>query len=78
MSQLDTMKGRTVVIFCANYIYSGVLETVSHDLLSISDAHIVYETGAFSDKAWKDAQKLPVAIHYIERSSVESLGEVVR
>ncbi len=34
---------------------------------------IVYETGAFTDKTWKDAQPLPHEI-YIMLSAIESFG----
>lgn len=72
------LNGKNVVIFCANYIYSGVLEKLSHDIVELSEPSIVYETGAFTESNWKDAQRLPMRLLRIERSAIESMGEVVR
>ncbi len=72
------LKGKEVLIFAVNYIYSGVLETLSHDVVELSEPHIVYETGEFTAKRWKDVQRLPMDRLRIERSAVESMGAVVR
>ncbi len=39
----------------------------------LEDAAIVYETGPFADKTWKDAQKLPSA-WYVQCAFIESFG----
>lgn len=75
---MKELEGKEVVLFCANYIYSGTLVSLGHDVVALRDAHIVYETGEFAAKKWKDAQRLPVDVHYIERSAVESFGAVAR
>lgn len=63
--------GERVTLFCMNYIYTGKLTGVnSHDVL-LEDAFVVFETGSFDDKEWKDAQKLP-AVLYVRLSAVES------
>lgn len=72
------LRGKSVVILCANYIYAGTLDSITHDLVWLRDPAIVYETGEWSAKAWKDAQRLPVPLLRIERSAIESMGEVVR
>ena len=74
----EPLNGKNVVVFCSNYIYSGVLERLAHDVIELSEPSIVYETGAFTDAKWKDAQRMPVNLLRIERSAVESMGEVVR
>jgi hypothetical protein len=64
--------GQRVTLFCANYIYSGKLTGVNETCVLLTDKPcIVYETGPFTEKAWKDAQPLPhddlyVMIHAIE------------
>jgi len=65
--------GKRITIFAANYIYTGTLTDVNDDCVLLSDAAIVYETGAFTDKQWKDAQKLP-GPWYVALSAVESYG----
>lgn len=56
---LVALLGKTVTLFCANYIYTGKLVGVNSSCVKLSNPKIVYETGAFSEKEWKDAQPLP-------------------
>ena len=62
-----------ITLFCANYIYTGKLIGINEDCVLLENPSIVYETGAFSEKNWKDAQKLPNQI-YIMKSAVECFG----
>lgn len=63
--------GQRVTLFCLNYIYTGKLVGVNTDDVLLHDAAIVYETGAFTASAWKDAQALPNAV-YVRTSAIES------
>ena len=67
--------GKTVTLFCANYIYTGKLSGVNDTCVFLTDAAIVYETGAFDEKGWKDAQKLPGGEWYVQLSAIESFGK---
>lgn len=71
--------GKRITLYCANYIYTGVLEGVNTTCVLLSDAAIVYETGPFSDRNWKDAQKIPAHINtdgswYVQLNAIESFG----
>lgn len=66
--------GKHVMIFCANYIYAGTLVGVNETCVKLTDARIVYETGALNGKKYKDAQALPCNDWYIQLTSVESFG----
>lgn len=68
---LDTV----VTLFCANYIYTGKLVGVNDDCVKLDKPSIVYETGSFTEKNWKDAQALPNQI-YVMKSSIESFGVI--
>ena len=68
---LDGLMGERITLFCANYIYTGKLVGVNERYAKLEDAAIVYETGSFTEKAWKDAQSLPHPV-YIMLSAVES------
>jgi hypothetical protein len=57
-NQLESLLGERVTLFCTNYIYTGKLTAVGA-YAELTDASLVYETGPFSDKQWKDAQPLP-------------------
>ena len=70
---LTALLGQRVTLFCMNYIYTGNLTGVNSTCVLLEDAAIVYETGAFTDKAWKDAQKLPNAL-YVQISAIESFS----
>lgn len=69
---------KNCVAMCANYIYTGVLEEVTPDRVVLGSPSIIYETGDWAATKWKDAQRLPTNRVHIERTSVESLFEVVR
>ena len=67
--------GLVVTVFCANYIYTGELEGVNDECILLKNPSIVYETGAFAESKWKDAQRLPNSL-YIQKSAIESFGIV--
>jgi hypothetical protein len=72
---LVKLLGQRVTLFCMNYIYTGKLTGVNDTCVLLTDAAIVYETGAFTDSKWKDAQALP---HdwYVQVSAIESFGVI--
>ena len=67
------LMGENVTLFCMNYIYAGQLVGVNDTFVKLENAHIVFETGAFTDAKFKDAQKLP-SDWYVQLSSIESYG----
>ena len=66
--------GEKVALFGLNYIYSGTLSGVNDTCVQLTDAHIVYETGPFTEAGWKDAQRLPGDCWYVQLSAIESFG----
>ena len=72
---LVKLLGQTVTFFCLNYIYTGKLAGVNTHDVKLSNPKLVYETGPFNTKDWKDAQPLPNEI-YIRLSCVEAYGIV--
>ena len=71
---LVSLLGQTITLFCGVYIYAGTLEGVNDTCVKLTNAHIVYETGPFTDAKFKDAQKLPGAAWYVTTQSIESFG----
>ena len=67
--------GKRITLFCMNYIYTGDLAGVNETCVLLDNPAIVYETGPFTTKEWKDAQALPNSL-YIQMSAVEAFGEV--
>jgi len=65
--------GEQVTLFCASYIYTGKLVGVDDSCVLLEDAKIVYETGPFDEKNWKDAQALP-GNWYVQIGMIESFG----
>ena len=65
--------GKSIVLFGLNYIYTGTLVGVDDAFVKLENPSIVYETGAFSEAKWKDAQSLGHD-HYVMLSAVESFG----
>lgn len=70
---LTALLGEKVTLFCAVYIYTGTLAGVNDSCVLLEDASIVYETGAFNEKNWKEAQKLPHS-WYVQKALIESFG----
>jgi len=70
---LEKLLGERVTLFCGNYIYTGKLIGVNTSCVLLQDAGVVYETGAFTDKKWKDMQPLP-GDWYVQTAWVESFG----
>jgi hypothetical protein len=70
---LVKLMGENVTLFCMNYIYTGKLVGVNDTCVLLENAAVVYETGSFNDKKWKDVQNLP-GEWYVQTSSIESFG----
>lgn len=71
---LEILMGEQVLLFCLNYIYAGTLAGVNESFVQLTGTKLVYETGAFSDKGYKDAQSLPGDVWYVQRGAIESFG----
>lgn len=69
------LMGKRITIFSLNYIYTGDLIGVNDTCVLLENPAIVYETGPFNTKDWKDAQKLPNNL-YVQMACIESFGEV--
>lgn len=65
---------QNVLIFCFNYFYYGKLVGVNDSCIKLQNVYQVFETGAFSDSKYKDAQKLAEE-WYIQISAIESFGK---
>ena len=72
---LPKLLGERITLFCVNYIYTGLLTGVNETCVLLTDPAIVYETGAFTDPKWKDAQALPHEM-YVMLAAIESFGRV--
>ena len=75
-SGLIGLLGKRVTFFCLNYIYVGELTGVNETCVEIKNPAIVYETGVFTEKKYKDEQSLNVDIFYIASNCIESFGEL--
>jgi hypothetical protein len=71
---LEALMGQAVLLFCLNYIYTGILTGVNDTFVLLEHANIVYETGPFNTSGYKDAQRLPGDKWYVQRAAIESFG----
>ena len=71
---LESLLGQNVTLLCMNYIYTGKLVGIDDGQVKLDDAKIVYETGAFTEKEWTDAQPLPNGTWYVRLATIESFG----
>ena len=72
---LLALLGEVITLFCMNYFYTGKLIGVNEDCVLLQDPQIIYETGEFTTKTWKDAQPLPHDL-YVMKAAIESFGVV--
>ena len=75
-SALESLMGKRVTFLCLNYIYVGKLVGVNETSVCLKNPAIVYETGKFSDKSYKDEQSLCVEEFFISMNCIESFGEL--
>ena len=66
-----SLMGQRITVWCMNYIYTGKLTEVNIDCIRLENAAVVYETGPFNEKEWRDAQALPNPV-YVMLTAVES------
>lgn len=71
---LESLMGKKVILFCANYFYTGRLVGVNKTVVKLEDPAIVYETGPFTDSKYKDEQPIGKHDHYVRISAIESFG----
>lgn len=72
--RLEELLGENVTIFCLNYFYHGKLKAYDDRDIILENPSIIYETGKFSDKDFKDIQSLCTKEWTINRGCVESFG----
>lgn len=75
---LTALLGENVLLFCMNYNYAGRLVGVNEYDVLLEDAVLVFETGSFDSKTWKDAQRLPGGQHYVRTACIESYCKLGR
>lgn len=71
---LDGLLGERVLLMCAGYFYEGKLIGVNDSYVKLTDAAIVYSTGAWSDEDYSDIQKLHQKDWYVMKGLIESFG----
>ena len=67
------LMGQRVTLMCANYFYTGKLVGVNESCVKLIDGGIVYETGSWDTRDWKDYQAIDGDI-YVNQSFIESFG----
>lgn len=72
---LSKLLGERVTIFCLTYFYNGILEGVNDDCILLASPKIIYETGEWGLKEWKDAQSMGIDELYIQKSAIEAFGK---
>lgn len=70
---LVSFMGKRILIMCANYFYCGDLVGVNDTCVKLENAGIVYETGEWESKSWKDYQRIGNV--YVSMNAIESWSE---
>ena len=72
---LESLLGENVLLLCMNYFYTGKLVGVNDTFVELQSPAIVYETGAWTEKGYKDVQALHVSEFFIHRAAIEAFGK---
>ena len=72
---LESLLGKTVLLMCANYFYTGELVGVKDSCVKLKNPKIIYQTGDWSSKDWEYAQSMELEYFYIQINFIESFGE---
>ncbi len=73
---LMALMGQRITLMCMNYFYTGELVGVNETCVMLKNPSVVYETGAYTEPEWADAQKLPSDEYYVMINSIESFGVI--
>lgn len=71
---LEALMAQTITVWCGVYIYTGKLVGINGFCIKLEDPKVVYETGDFKVKDWKDAQPMTSKHWYVTLQSIESFG----
>lgn len=71
---LVSLLGENVQLICGNYIYAGKLTGVNDICVELENAGIVYETGDWNSKTWKNFQALQ-SPYFVMIRNIESFGK---
>lgn len=72
---LDGLLGKRVLLMSAGYFYEGELVGANSKFVKLSDPHVVYETGKWTDVKYLDIQKMHKDTWYVQTGLIESYGE---
>ena len=71
---LISLLNENILVMCMNYFYYGKLVGVNDTCLKLEKCHQIFETGAFTDKTFKDKQFVAEE-WYVQLSAIESFGK---
>ena len=69
---LSHLIGEKVTFFCLNYIYHGEVVACDFRGVSLKNPKIVYETGDFEEKGFKNAELVYSDLFRLNHASIES------
>lgn len=71
---LVSLLGKRVILLCAAYFYDGTLEGVNDTCVELSDAHIVFNAGTWSDPGYETAESFRGGQLFVQVAAIESFG----
>jgi hypothetical protein len=72
---LIALMGEIVTLYCQVYIYTGKLVGVNDEFVLLENPAVVYDTGAYTNNKYADAQRLPKQV-YVMKHAIEMFGVV--
>lgn len=76
--EFEPLVNKKLLVLAAYYFYQGTLTGFNERCIQITDCEVVHYADDFDPAKWKKAtaNKLPAKVWNIERTAIESFGEL--
>ena len=75
LNSYNDLVGKKYLFWCVRYHFYGKVTAVNNKFITLKDAEVIFESGAYENKEPKDGQKLPKGIN-IPIQSIETFCQM--
>jgi hypothetical protein len=68
--------GKPILYMGVNFMFSGMLERITLDQVTLTRAQLIYDTGEIGQREWQSAVDIPGGRIYLERAGGGTMFEV--
>ena len=71
-TNLETLKGKRVLLMCAAFFYEGRVVAVSDSEVTLESPAIIYDTGEWKNNGYESAEQMGEPLLYVQRQAIEA------